>query len=195
MECLTELRKCKKCRIHKEARMPVYPNGSERNKGIMVIGQNPGKNEDDRGVPFIGLAGKYLDDFLFRCGVAREDCYVTNAIKCFTHKSSPPNDVEAFICSNLWLKYEVIELKPSVVILLGKFAAYAFLGYNPTPFEHYLGSIMGKSASSSSTKIVKYTAVLPHPSAVFRAHNVYQKYYDSIVPELKKLLEEVKNES
>jgi uracil-DNA glycosylase len=95
---------------------------------VMLIGEAPGREEDQRGQPFVGAAGRFLDEVLAGSGVDRSDLFITNTVKCRPENNRPPRKREVDICTLLYL-FEQIELvNPALIMLLGSVATKKLLG-------------------------------------------------------------------
>jgi uracil-DNA glycosylase len=136
---------------------------------IMLVGEQPGDAEDREGHPFVGPAGRLLDEALAEAGIDRSDVYITNAVKHFKwergekskrriHKK--PNAGEITACRP-WLDQEIALVKPEVVVCLGATAAQAMLGKS-----FRVTKSRGRKQSASFADAVFATV---HPSAVLRA--------------------------
>lgn len=134
---LTSLRKsahhCRGCDLYKRATQVVFGEGLVRSR-LMLVGEMPGDEEDKEGRPFVGPAGRLLDQALEASGINRDEAYVTNVVKHF--KWSPkgkrrlhekPNRTEVVSCIP-WLTSELEVIQPSVLVFLGATAAQALLG-------------------------------------------------------------------
>jgi DNA polymerase-1 len=97
------------------------------NARIMLLGESPGEEEDKKGIPFIGKSGKMLDSILIELGLNREDMYVTNTIKCHPLFNHPPNVSQIETCTTAYLRKEIQEINPELIICLGGHAAKALL--------------------------------------------------------------------
>jgi DNA polymerase len=128
---------CTACDLHRTATQTVFGEGKARAE-LMLIGEQPGDKEDLAGRPFVGPAGRVLDDALADAGIDRRRAYVTNAVKHFKWKPSPragskvrihakPNAAEVKACRP-WLEAELEVVRPKVVVCLGATAAQALLG-------------------------------------------------------------------
>jgi len=120
-----EMGKCDKCRLSPSRcknNMVVMPNGSTR-ANIMLVGEAPGKNEDECGDPFVGLCGQLLTKLLEEVGVERKNLFITNVVKCRPFDNNrnrqPDWEIEVDTCKT-WLAKEIRELNPKVVVALGK---------------------------------------------------------------------------
>ncbi len=119
--------KCKLCDLYKAARnvclMGVGPSSAK----IMLLGESPGEEEDIKGKPFIGKSGKMLDSILINLDLDRKDIYVTNTIKCHPLFNHPPSVNQIETCTTAYLRKEIEEVKPELIICLGGHAAKALL--------------------------------------------------------------------
>ena len=116
---------CQRCDLFQTRDKTVFGNGHDNSK-IMIIGEAPGKDEDLEGEPFVGRAGKLLDEILLSIGIDRESVYVTNTVKCRPPDNRNPKNDEIESCSD-YLDAQIDTIKPSIIILLGKVAANRLL--------------------------------------------------------------------
>jgi uracil-DNA glycosylase family 4 len=118
---LTELneriRKCRKCRLWKDAENAV-PGEGPLNAKVMLVGQNPGAEEDKTGKPFVGRAGKYLNKVLAKNGFNREELFITNLVKHTSPKNRKPLPDEIASCAP-YLEEQVKTIQPKLVVLMG----------------------------------------------------------------------------
>jgi uracil-DNA glycosylase family protein len=124
---------CKACELWKTGTQTVFGEGT-RNAEILFVGEQPGDKEDLAGRPFVGPAGRVLDEGLDAAGIDRKLAYVTNAVKHFKWQGrgkrrihQKPNATELAACRP-WLDAELAVVKPKVVVVLGATAAQALLG-------------------------------------------------------------------
>lgn len=111
---------CKKCKLRAGATQ-VVPGHGNPNAEIMFVGEGPGKNEDEQGVPFCGAAGKLLDEMLASIGLEREDVFIGNMIKCRPPNNRDPMEDELEACEP-WLDQQMKLIQPKVVVTLGRFS-------------------------------------------------------------------------
>ena len=116
-EIAYQVYECKKCRLWQGAKHGV-PGEGPLNAKIMVIGQNPGADEDESGRPFVGRAGKYLTKTLAEYGIRREDVFITNIVKHTSPKNRKPYPDEVEACLP-YLKTQISIIKPKIIVLLG----------------------------------------------------------------------------
>lgn len=123
--CLNrEILACRKCGLHETATNKVISKGSETPK-VVFIGEAPGKNEDETGVPFCGRAGKLLDKFIAYMNLREEDWAVINTLKCRPPDNRTPTKKEIEVCRP-FLEAQLELMKPKVIILLGNTAEKAY---------------------------------------------------------------------
>ncbi len=113
------------CELKKTATQPVYEIEPPKS-GIVFIGEAPGRNEDLQGKPFVGAAGKFLDELLRSIGYTREDVYVTNVVKYRPPDNREPLPEEKDAC-RVWVNAELLHIRPKVIIPLGRHALERFL--------------------------------------------------------------------
>lgn len=125
---------CRGCELWRDATQVVFSTGP-RSAGLMLVGEQPGDQEDRTGEPFVGPAGRVLDDALEAAGIRREDVYLTNAVKHFRHEPAAPGKrrihakpaVGHIVACQPWLEAELEVVSPKVVVCLGATAARAVL--------------------------------------------------------------------
>jgi uracil-DNA glycosylase family protein len=167
---LTQLRKtaadCKACDLWERATQTVFGEGKRRAR-IVAVGEQPGNEEDLSGRPFVGPAGRLLDQALAEAGIPRDTIYVTNVVKHFKweprgkrriHKK--PNWAQIHACKP-WLDAEIALLKPIIVLCLGATAAQALLGR-----QFKVSRQRGRFVNSALAPFVMATI---HPSSILRS--------------------------
>ena len=117
---------CKKCKLCKNRTNIVFGTGN-KNADIMFIGEGPGADEDKQGEPFVGKAGKLMNEAFKGIGINREDVYIANIVKCRPPSNRVPEEDEATACLN-YLRNQVILVKPKIIVLLGSTALKNILG-------------------------------------------------------------------
>lgn len=118
--------KCTKCDLCK-TRTNSVPGKGNFKSDVIIVGEAPGKNEDENGEPFIGIAGKKLSKALEDAGISREEVYITNIVKCRPPKNRVPTTVERSTCQE-YLKQEIAIIKPKIICVLGNTAFNSLLG-------------------------------------------------------------------
>ena len=115
-----QIRKCHKCRLWQCAKQAV-PGEGPQNAKLMLIGQNPGIEEDKTGKPFVGRAGKFLNKVLAQNGLNRDEIFITNIVKHVTPQNRKPLPDEVEACAP-YLTQQINLVKPKVVVLMGAVA-------------------------------------------------------------------------
>jgi len=160
--------RCTACDLYKRATQTVFGEGKRR-APIMLVGEQPGHEEDLAGHPFGGPAGRMLDKALDQAGLDRSDLYLTNAVKHFKWKPAEggkrriherPRQGEVNAC-HPWLQQELEVVRPHVVVCLGATAARAVVGH-PVTITASRGRVLSSTAGHAAIVTV-------HPSAVLRA--------------------------
>lgn len=161
MEDLKEaINNCNKCKLCKNRKNIVFGVGNENAK-IMFIGEGPGADEDLKGIPFVGKAGKLMDKAFLALGIKREDVYIANIVKCRPPNNRDPEPDEVVECIN-YLRNQVIIIKPKIIVLLGRVALNNVLGQ-----EYKITASRGKWIEK---KGILYMPTW-HPAALFRDEN------------------------
>jgi uracil-DNA glycosylase family protein len=183
---LTSLREavpeCRACDLWEGATQPVMGEGA-KNASLMLVGEQPGDREDIEGHPFVGPAGRVLDEGLERAGIARDEVYITNAVKHFRYKlrgkrriHQKPDRWQVAACFP-WLQAELAVVKPAALVCLGATAAQQLLGSHIR-----IGRDRGHPIESDLAELVTLTT---HPSAILRAEDAdRQPAMDQFVADL-----------
>lgn len=119
-ELKREVEACTKCELC-EGRTNVVFGDGDPNARVMIIGEAPGKNEDLQGSPFVGAAGKYLNELLGYAGLTREEVFIANVLKCRPPGNRNPNVTEIDLCSP-YLREQVRTIDPEFLVTLGNFS-------------------------------------------------------------------------
>jgi uracil-DNA glycosylase len=126
-ELAARIRVCTLCPLC-ESRTNAVPGEGKFSAQVMIIGEAPGKEEDETGLPFVGASGRFLDHVLEGTNLDRRDFFITNTVKCRPPKNRTPKKNEVGTCTSNYL-YEQIELlNPKLIMLLGGVAAKTLLG-------------------------------------------------------------------
>ena len=169
MSALREaVQRCRGCPLYANATQAVFGEGTLKAE-VMLVGEQPGDQEDRVGAPFVGPAGKLLDRALEEAGIDRRKTYVTNAVKHFKWKArgtrrihDNPTWTETMACRP-WLDAELALVKPRALVLMGAVAAQSLLGKTFKVTQN-----RGVPIDSELADLVVATI---HPSAVLRAEN------------------------
>jgi uracil-DNA glycosylase len=170
-----DVRGCPLCKLAR-TRKNAVPGEGQISAKIMFIGEAPGRNEDEKGKPFVGAAGRILDNLLRKAGIERSQVFITNIVKCRPPNNRVPEEDELIACRP-YLDRQIALIKPKVICILGRTAYSSILG--------------GSSISANRGKIIersgqKYFSTF-HPAAV-----IYNKSLRSTLEaDLKKLAAEI----
>lgn len=181
---------CKGCDLYKNATQTVFGEGA-CDAAVVLIGEKPGDQEDKKGHPFVGPAGRLLDNAILDAGIPRDKIYITNAVKHFKwaprgkrriHKK--PGELEIEACLP-WLEAELKVIKPQVVVCLGTTAARAAVG-KTVRLKDYRGQF-------TETRVSSATFFTIHPSAILRVpeESMRQPEYESFVADMRRVHDQV----
>ena len=158
-------RTCRGCPLYQNATQTVFGQG-RRGARVFLVGEQPGNDEDLQGKPFVGPAGRILDQGLEAAGIDRDDAYVTNVVKHFKwlakgkrrmHKTPSAREIAACLP---WLEKEIELIKPEVLVCLGATAAKALLG------RHFKVSV--QRGQVLPTNFAPHALATVHPSSILR---------------------------
>ena len=173
----TDVRGCPLCKLAR-TRKNAVPGEGQISAKIMFIGEAPGRSEDEKGKPFVGAAGRILDNLLKKVGIERSQVFITNIVKCRPPNNRVPEEDELIACRP-YLDRQIALIKPKVICILGRTAYSSILG--------------GSSITASRGKIIersgkKYFSTF-HPAAV-----IYNKsLHSTLEADLKRLAAEINN--
>jgi uracil-DNA glycosylase len=173
-----DVRGCPLCKLSR-SRKNAVPGEGQLSAKIMFIGEAPGRSEDEKGRPFVGAAGRILDELLKKAGIERSEVFITNIVKCRPPNNRVPKEDELTACRP-YLDRQIALIKPKVICILGRTAYSSLLG--------------GSSITANRGKIVeragqKYFLTF-HPAAV-----IYNKgLLSALEADLKKLAVEINKE-
>lgn len=151
------VKQCNKCKLCKNRTNTVFGVGNPNAK-IMFIGEGPGADEDLQGEPFVGKAGKLMNEAFKGLGIKREEVYIANIVKCRPPNNRNPEKDEAIACMD-YLRNQVMLIKPEIIVLLGSVA-----------LKNILGEEYGITKSRGKWIIKKDIKYMPtfHPAALLR---------------------------
>lgn len=155
-----EIKGCTQCGLAAKRNHFVFGMGNPK-ADIMFVGEAPGRDEDLKGLPFVGMAGKLLDKMLFALGIQREQVYIANVIKCRPPNNRDPQKEEVDQCEPYLLK-QIDIIQPKVIIALGRIAAQALL-----KTEAPLSKLRTTPVQYNGTPLI----VTYHPAAMLRNPN------------------------
>src|SRR6185503_2961626 len=121
-----EVRGCPLCKLAR-TRKNAVPGEGQLAARIMFVGEAPGRSEDEKGRPFVGAAGRILDDLLEKVGIERSQVFITNVVKCRPPNNRVPEDDEVTTCRP-YIDRQIALIKPKVICILGKTAYSSLLG-------------------------------------------------------------------
>ncbi len=173
-----DVRGCPLCKLAR-TRKNAVPGEGQISAKIMFIGEAPGRSEDEKGKPFVGAAGRILDNVLKKAGIERSQVFITNIVKCRPPNNRVPEEDELIACRP-YLDRQIALIKPKVICILGRTAYSSILG--------------GSSITANRGKIVersgqKYFSTF-HPAAVIYNKSLRSRLED----DLKKLAAEINKE-
>jgi uracil-DNA glycosylase family protein len=168
---------CTACDLHKTGTQTVFGEG-ERGAEVMFVGEQPGDQEDLQGRPFVGPAGKLLDQGLEEAGIDRSQVYVTNVVKHFKWQArgkrrihQKPNWSEIAACRP-WLEAELDVVKPRVLVCLGATAAQALLGRD---FR-----VSRRRGEPVDSELAEHVVATVHPSSILRAEEREREFREFV---------------
>lgn len=171
------------CKLKYTATQPVY-EVKPPSSGIVFIGEAPGRNEDLQGRPFVGQAGKFLNELLESIGYSRDEVYVSNVVKYRPPENREPLDSEKEAC-RVWLNAELLYIKPRIIVTLGRHALSRF--------------VPNSSITASHGELFEHQSHIPifsmyHPAAALYNPNLKQVMFEDF-KKLKEFLDSTKNNS
>ena len=138
----------------------------------MFVGEAPGSNEDKQGLPFVGRAGQLLNSILFSIGLARDEVYITNVLKCRPPANRDPMGEEVIQCEP-YLHDQINHIKPEIIVAMGRFAAQALLKSTSS-----IAELRGQGHEYSELKIP--LVVTYHPAYLLRSLLEKQKVWKDL---------------
>ncbi|HEX9270287.1 MAG TPA: UdgX family uracil-DNA binding protein [Candidatus Limnocylindria bacterium] len=175
---------CRACDLWARATQGVFGEG-KRGAKVMFVGEQPGDQEDRKGLPFVGPAGRLLDEALVEAGIDRTAVYVTNTVKHFKWRAAgkrriheKPNATEIAAC-RFWLETELDLFKPRIIVALGATAAQALFG---NAFR-----VTKQRGKPVPTPLAPHGVATVHPSSILRAPDEVSRRaeYKAFVADLK----------
>ena len=161
-----DVRSCMDCELC-ETRTNAVPGKGNFTADVIFVGEAPGRNEDVNGEPFVGAAGKRLDEILENTGMSRNDVYITNIVKCRPPNNRPPTNAEEMACID-FINQEIETINPKIICIMGNTAYSTLLG----------GRRIIKKHSKVIEKNGKKFFITFHPAATI--------YNQKLIVELKK---------
>lgn len=161
---------CNLCPLYKTAKNVCVPGEGPQGNSIMLLGRNPGRNEDAENRPFVGQSGQLIREAIKNAGLAEEAVFITNLVKCFTPDNRPPTATEIEICTDNYLTKEIAAVEPKFIFAFGN-EALSFLtgkkhgksGKNGAPG---ILSLIGQPQELGVGDMIAFP--MPHPSWIIR---------------------------
>jgi uracil-DNA glycosylase len=155
-----QIRQCTNCPLSL-TRKNAVPGEGPSNAQIMLIGEGPGYHENEQGRPFVGQAGKFLNELLNSGGLKREDVFITNVVKCRPPENRDPQESELAACSS-YLDQQIAAINPLIILTLGRFSMARFFQ------SAKISSIHGRASWMDGRLIV----AMYHPAAALHQPNL-----------------------
>ena len=171
IEVLSKLKEkcnnCLRCELGKTRINIVFSDGNPNSAKAILIGEAPGENEDKTGTPFVGRAGKLLNEFLEKSGISRaDDLYIINTVKCRPPQNRVPSDEEKAQCAEYLLK-QIEIVNPKVIIFCGATALKSFYP-KKTPISKIRGEVLELEIGGKLRNCIP----IFHPSYLLRYHSL-----------------------
>lgn len=166
-----EVSQCRKCKLHTGRKLAVPGEGPAEAK-ILLIGEGPGFHENEQGRPFVGAAGKFLEELLGSIGLKREQVFIGNVVKCRPPGNRDPEIDELQACG-VYLERQIRAINPAVVVTLGRFSMARFMP------EAKISAVHGQARKVDGRLVV----AMFHPAAALHQPSLKQ----SIIDDFKKL--------
>ncbi|MFD7405521.1 UdgX family uracil-DNA binding protein [Streptomyces sp. NPDC059866] len=179
---------CRGCPLHRNATQTVFGAG-DKDARVMLVGEQPGDQEDRQGKPFVGPAGRLLDRALEEAGIDPSEAYVTNAVKHFKFTQAEPRKrrihktptLREMTACGPWLAAELAVVEPELIVILGATAGKALLGSSFRVGE-VRGALLEREIHGRPERLVATV----HPSSVLRAQDEDRRAaYEGLVADLK----------
>jgi len=164
-----EVRTCTRCALHETRTQVVFGVGN-RNASWLFIGEAPGEQEDLQGEPFVGRAGQLLNEMIKALGLAREDVYIANVLKCRPPQNRDPSPSEVASCES-YLQSQVALIKPDIIMAVGRIAAQNLLK-TTTP----IGKLRGQVHDYQGIPLV----VTYHPAYLLRSQTEKRRAWEDL---------------
>jgi DNA polymerase len=155
-----EVSVCEKCELHYSRKLAVAGEGPAQ-ADIMFIGEGPGFHENQQGRPFVGAAGRFLDELLSGIGLQREDVFITNVVKCRPPGNRDPRPEEIEACSE-YLERQISAINPKVIVTLGRHSMGRYFPHSK------ISDIHGKAMQVRGRLVV----AMYHPAAALHQRSL-----------------------
>jgi uracil-DNA glycosylase family 4 len=158
----TEVKACRKCELWRQRKNAV-PGEGNLDAAVMLVGEAPGYWEDVKGRPFVGAAGKILDELLSRAEISRSDVYITNVVKCRPPENRDPQTSEIETCTP-YLDRQIKIIKPKFIVILGRHATSYILAKAGIEIES-ITKIHGRIYEANLLGFEVFIIPMYHPAA------------------------------
>jgi DNA polymerase len=167
----SELGDCKRCKLAPSRTNIVFGSGNPKAR-LMFVGEAPGADEDEQGLPFIGRAGQLLTKMIVAMGLSREEVYIANIVKCRPPSNRPPEADEIATCQPFLMK-QIQAISPEVICALGTFSAQTLLGSSVR-----ISDLRGQFHELAGTSV----KVMPtfHPAYLLRSPGEKKKAWEDL---------------
>jgi len=183
-ELKLEVNDCRKCRLAKTRKKIVFGMGNPY-AGIMIIGEGPGQQEDEQGLPFVGKSGQLLDKILDACGFTRsEHVFIANIVKCRPPENREPAPDEREACIGYLLR-QIEMIDPKIIILLGRTALQGLIGGGLKVTQQRGQWLTWKNIEIMTTY---------HPSALLRNPNLKPEAWNDFKKVIEKYIDLIDSE-
>lgn len=179
-EIADEINVCKKCPLFK-GRTKAVPGFGNPKAEILFIGEGPGSNEDQQGLPFVGDAGKFLDEMLASVDFSRKDIFITNVVKCRPPHNRDPLEEEVGTCTRNYLFAQIGLIKPKLIVTLGRHSMQVFF-----PQLKSISTAHGKAYKKAGQVYL----ILYHPAAAIYQQSLKETMKEDFkkIPEILELI-------
>lgn len=160
----SQIADCKLCKLYK-TRANAVPGEGNCHAKIIFVGEAPGRKEDELGKPFVGMAGKILDQVLDKAGIDRSKIFITNVVKCRPPGNRIPDEEETTVCITNHLQRQISVIRPRIICVMGRTALASLLG---------MKSILANRGKTVFRNDIKYFLTI-HPAATI--YNVKLRSY------------------
>jgi len=157
-----EIRSCNRCSLHRSRQKAVPGEGNPKAE-ILFIGEGPGESEDKSGRPFVGEAGKFLDELLASIKIKREEVFITNVVKCRPPNNRDPLDEEVRVCTSTYLYDQIKQIEPKLIVTLGRHSMHLFF-----PQIRSISAVHGKAYKKAGQVYM----LMYHPAAALYQANL-----------------------
>nr|QGT49839.1 uracil-DNA glycosylase [uncultured Candidatus Melainabacteria bacterium] len=159
---------CKDCVLGNTRKNVVFSDGNPETAQIVLIGEAPGETEDETGTPFVGRAGKLLNQFLEEAGISRQDdLYIINTVKCRPPENRVPTDVEKALCER-YLTAQIDIMNPKAIIFCGATSLKSFWADKKVQISKVRGNWFEVEINGKQYKAM----AIFHPSYLLRNHSM-----------------------